>query len=180
MQKDASEGTVWHAQMAFPKSFGNVVNAKKAIEARGLNPLHYYLLTVLLGNRKQEIVDLTCSASDENVLPLPPLPNLNLSQGIGNYYVDLIIEEQLKSEGRKKRNEEIKSKQKNKQKKVEHLKKITKVCPPNWPPMITKLLMRLSKIWCLKEMLQLWPLRVQWNSGRRQQNPKKLRLERCT
>jgi hypothetical protein len=105
MQKDASEGTVWHAQMAFPKSFGNVVNAKKAIEARGLNPLHYYLLTVLLGNRKQEIIDLTCSASDENVLPLPPLPNLNLSQGIGNYYVDLIIEEQLKSEGRKKRNE---------------------------------------------------------------------------
>jgi hypothetical protein len=53
--------------------------------------------------------------------------NLNHFQGVGNYYVDLIIEEELKNEGRKKRNEEIKSEQKTKQQKVEQLKKITKV-----------------------------------------------------
>jgi hypothetical protein len=111
--------------MVFPKSFGNVVNAKKAIKARGWNPLNYYLLAVLPGERKQEPVDLTRPANDENVPPLPP--NLNISQGVGNYYVDLIIEEELKNEGRKKRNEEIKSEQKTKQQKVEQLKKFTKV-----------------------------------------------------
>jgi hypothetical protein len=88
--------------MAFSNSFGNSVNAKKAIEARGWNPLNYYLLTVLPGEKGREIVDLTCPAGNENVSPLPPLPNLNLSQGVGNYYVDLIIEEELKNEGRKK------------------------------------------------------------------------------
>ena len=55
------------------------------------------------------------------------LPRVNVAQGIGNYYVDLLIQEELKNEGRKKRNEEIKSEQKTKQLKVEHLKKITKV-----------------------------------------------------
>ncbi len=75
-----------------------------------------------------DVVDLTSHEHDkENVPPLPPLPKINVAQGVGNYYVDLIIEEQLKNEGRKKRNEEIKSKQKTKQQKVEHLKKITKV-----------------------------------------------------
>jgi hypothetical protein len=113
--------------MAFLKSFGNIVNAKKAIEARGWNPLNYYLLTVVPGD-KADVVDLTSREHDkENVLPLPPLPKINVAQEVGNYYVDLIIEEQLKNEGRKKRNEEIKSKQKTKQQKVEHLKKITKV-----------------------------------------------------
>ncbi len=58
---------------------------------------------------------------------MPPLPKINVAQGVGNYYIDLIIEEQLKNNGRKKRNEEIKSEQKTKQQKVEHLKKITKV-----------------------------------------------------
>jgi hypothetical protein len=89
--------------------------------------LNYYLLTVLPGERKQELFDLTHPDNDENVPPLPRLPSLNLSQGIGNYYVDLIIEQELKNEGRKKRNEEIKSEQKTKQQKVEQLKKITKV-----------------------------------------------------
>jgi hypothetical protein len=56
-----------------------------------------------------------------------PFQQINVAQGVGNYYVDLIIEEQLKNEGRKKRNEEIKSKQKTKEQKVEHLMKITKV-----------------------------------------------------
>jgi hypothetical protein len=62
--------------MAFPKSFGNVDNAKKAIKAPGWNPLNYYLLTVLPGERKQELVDLTRPDNDENVPPLPCLPNL--------------------------------------------------------------------------------------------------------
>jgi hypothetical protein len=46
---------------------------------------------------------------------------------MGSYYLDLLIEEEKKNEGRKKRKEEIKSKQKTKQQKVESLKKLTKV-----------------------------------------------------
>jgi len=50
-----------------------------------------------------------------------------LTKVIGSCYVDVLIEEELKNEGRKKRNQEIKSEQKTKQQKVESLKKITKV-----------------------------------------------------
>jgi hypothetical protein len=57
----------------------------------------------------------------------PPSKKLNVNQGIGSCYVDVLIEEELKNEGRKKRNQEIKSEQKTKQQKVESLKKITKV-----------------------------------------------------
>jgi hypothetical protein len=39
-----------------------------------------------------------------------PNQTSNLSKGIGYYYDDLIIEEKLKNEWRKKRNEKIKSK----------------------------------------------------------------------
>ncbi len=45
---------------------------------------------------------------------------------MGSYYLDLLIEEEKKNEGRKKRNKEIKSDQKTKQQKVESLKKLTK------------------------------------------------------
>jgi hypothetical protein len=41
--------------MAFPKSFGNSLNAKQAIAKRGWNHLNYYLLTVL--SRKDDVVD---------------------------------------------------------------------------------------------------------------------------
>jgi hypothetical protein len=111
------------------------------------------LLTALPGNRKQEIIDLNCPASDENVPPLPPLPNLNLSQGVGNYYVDLIIEEELKNEGRKKRNKEIKSEQKTKQQNIEHLKKITKVSSTQLASNNHYTLMTLCLIWSFREML---------------------------
>jgi hypothetical protein len=90
--------------------------AKKAIQDRGWNPLNYNLLT-FLPSKGDSFVDLTGKLQDkENAPQLPPLPKINVSQGFGSYYVD-----------RKKRNEEIKSEQKTKQEKVEHLKKITKV-----------------------------------------------------
>jgi hypothetical protein len=56
-----------------------------------------------------------------------PLKSSMLTKVIGSCYVDVLIEEELKNEGRKKRNQEIKSEQKTKQQKVESLKKITKV-----------------------------------------------------
>jgi len=112
---------------AFSRSFGNADAAKKAIQERGWNPLNYNLLTVL-PNKGDGVVDLTGKLQEkENVPQLPPLPKINVSHGVGSYYVDLLINEELKNEGRKKRNEEIKSEQKTKQQKVEHLKKITKV-----------------------------------------------------
>jgi hypothetical protein len=58
---------------------------------------------------------------------VPTYPNLNFSKGTGSYYLDKIIEEQKKDEGRKKRFEAIKSEQKTKQQKINHLKAITKV-----------------------------------------------------
>jgi hypothetical protein len=70
-----------------------------------------------------DAIDLT----DDKENDPPPLTKLNVNIGLGSYYVDLLIEEELKNEGRKKRNEEIKSEQKTKQQKVESLKKITKV-----------------------------------------------------
>ncbi len=139
--------------MAFPKSSGNIVNAKKAIEAQGWNPLNCYLLTVVPED-KADVVDLTsCEHDKENVPPLPPLPKLNIAQGVSNYYVDLIIEEQLKNEGRKKRNEEIKSKQKMKQQKVEHLKKITKVSSTQLASNNQYTLDETVQDWCLRELL---------------------------
>jgi hypothetical protein len=54
--------------MAFPKSFGNVINAKKAIEARGWNPLNYYLLTVVPGDNA-DVVDLTSHEHDKENVP---------------------------------------------------------------------------------------------------------------
>ncbi len=110
--------------MAFPKSFGNVLNAKRAIQKRGWNPLNYYLLTVL---PTQEVVDLTTGSQENKENDPPPLPKINLSNGVGSYYLDLLLEEEKKNEGRKKRNQEIKSEQKTKQQKIEALKKLTKV-----------------------------------------------------
>jgi hypothetical protein len=138
---------------AFSNSFAIAVSAKRAIKAWGWNPLNYYLLTVL-PSMKQDVVNLTDNnqQNKENVLPMPPLPSVNVSQGIGTYYIDLLIQEELKNEGRKKRNEEIKSEQKTKQQKVEHLKKLPRFLLPSWLCTIITLWMRLFEIWCLKEM----------------------------
>jgi hypothetical protein len=109
--------------MAFPKSFSNSFNAKQAIAKQGWNPLNYYLLTVL--PTKDDVVDLT-EAQDRENYP-PPAPKLNLNNGVGSYHLNLLIEEQKENEGRKKWNEEMKSKQKTKQQKADSLKKLTKV-----------------------------------------------------
>ena len=62
------------------------------------------MLTVIPGD-KEDVVDLTsCEHNKENVLPLPPLPKITVAQGVSNWYINLINEEQLKNEGRKKRN----------------------------------------------------------------------------
>jgi len=72
-----------------------------------------------------EVVDLVDCFEDKT--QVPTYPNLNFSKGTGSYYLDKIIEEQKKDEGRKKRFEAIKSEQKTKQQKINHLKAITKV-----------------------------------------------------
>jgi hypothetical protein len=66
------------------------------------------LLTVL---PCPDVIDLSGDATihdKENEAPL--LPKLNAAQGVSSYYVDLLlIEEEMKNEGRKKRNQEVKS-----------------------------------------------------------------------
>jgi len=54
-------------------------------------------------------------------------PLLNFSKGAGSYYLDKVIEEEKKDEGRKRSFEEIKNEQKTKQQKTNHLKTLTKV-----------------------------------------------------
>ncbi|MFN9982628.1 MAG: hypothetical protein ACK53Y_22055, partial [bacterium] len=48
--------------MAFPKSFGNQENARKAIASRGWNPLNYKILTTL---PEKEVYDLTTEVSGD-------------------------------------------------------------------------------------------------------------------
>jgi hypothetical protein len=69
---------------------------------------------------KKDAIDLT----DE---PFKPSCALNLSKGTSNHYLDLLIEEEIKNEGRKKKFEEMKKEQRTSQEKIEGLKKLTKV-----------------------------------------------------
>jgi hypothetical protein len=103
---------------AFPLSFDNQKSAIKAIAHRGWNPLNFNLLNVLPD--KNDVVDLTKE-------PLKPTHGLNISNGASNHYLVLLIEEEIKNEGRKKKFEEIKKEQMTGQKKIESLKKLTKV-----------------------------------------------------
>jgi hypothetical protein len=66
------------------------------------------------------------AASNEYMMP-PPLPHPNITAGIGSYYMDLIKEEEQKSEGRKQKFIKLKSEVKTREEKVEHFKKLTKV-----------------------------------------------------
>jgi len=99
---------------AFPLSFGNQKSAIKAIAHRGWNPLNLNRLTVLPD--KKDVVDL-------NNEPLKPTYGLNISNGNSSHYLDLLIEEKIKNEGRKKKFEEMKKEQKTSQQKIESLKK---------------------------------------------------------
>jgi len=70
---------------------------------------------------KKDVVDLTNE-------PLKPTYGLKLSNGASNHYLDLLIEEEIKNEGRKKNKcEEMKKEHKISQQKIENLKKLTKV-----------------------------------------------------
>jgi 4-alpha-glucanotransferase len=98
-------------------SFGNQGSAIRAISQRGWNPLNFNLLTVLPDTKN--VVDLTTT--------LKPSCPLNVSNGLSNNYLDLLIEEEIKNEGRKKKFEQLKKEQQTRAQKLENLKKLTKV-----------------------------------------------------
>ena len=112
--------------MAFEKSFGNQKNAMKAIADRGWNPLNYNILATYQEFQKKNTVDLTIEPTTTSSVTFA-LPKININQGIGSYYLDRLIEGEKKSEGRKRKFEEIKQEQKTKEMKIEHVKKLTKV-----------------------------------------------------
>jgi hypothetical protein len=101
---------------AFPWSFGNQGSASRAIAQRGWNPLNFNLLTVLPD--KKNVVDLTT---------IKPSCPLNILNGPSNCYLDLLIEEEIKNEGRKKKFKQHKKEQQTRAQKLENLKKLTKV-----------------------------------------------------
>jgi hypothetical protein len=59
----------------------------------------------------------------------PPKPTygLNISNGNSSHYLDLLIEEEMKNQGRKKKFEDMKKEQTTSQEKIESLKKLTEV-----------------------------------------------------
>ncbi len=107
---------------SFPQSFGNKKRVVKAVADRGWNPLNYNLLTVLPDAK--DVVDLTSKDTTGSVVAVPAL---NLTRGVGTYYLYMLIEEGKKDEGRQKKFEAIKKEQKTNKQKIENLKKITKV-----------------------------------------------------
>ena len=67
---------------------------------------------------------MTVASESEAVIHIP---RLNIENGVGSYYIDRLIEEEKKSMGRKNKFENLKSEQRTKQQKIEHIKKLTKV-----------------------------------------------------
>jgi hypothetical protein len=117
--------------VAFSKSFGKQKNAQKAIASRGWNPLNYNILTKLPA---QEIVDLTaadCAQMNGNSSTTTTSTNMalniNIRTGSGSFYLDKLIEEEKKGEGRKRKFEALKREQQTKEQKISHLKSLTKV-----------------------------------------------------
>jgi hypothetical protein len=117
--------------VAFSKSFGKQKNAQKAIASRGWNPLNYNVLTKLPA---QEIVDLTAAdcaqmngISSTTTTSTNMALNINIQTGSGSFYLNKLIEEEKKGEGRKRKFEALKREQQTKEQKISHLKSLTKV-----------------------------------------------------
>jgi hypothetical protein len=73
------------------------------------------------------------AASNESFMP-PPIPRPNITTGVGSYYMDLIIEDERKSEGRKQKFIKLKSEVKMREEKVEHFKNSQKSQALFWLP----------------------------------------------
>jgi hypothetical protein len=119
--------------VAFSKSFGKQKNAQKAIASRGWNPLNYNILTKLPAH---EIVDLTAadcaqmnsnSSTSTSTTSTNVALNINIRTGSGSFYLDKLIEEEKKGEGRKRKFEALKREQQTNEQKISHLKSLTKV-----------------------------------------------------
>ena len=93
----------------------------KAIADRGWNPLNYNILATYQYFEKENTVDLTIEPTSSTVTV--GIPKLKINQGVGSYYLDRLIEEEKKSEGRKRKFNEIKQEQKTKEMKIEYIKK---------------------------------------------------------
>ncbi len=89
----------------------------KAIADRGWNPLNYNILSTYQYFEKENTVDLTIEPTSSTVTV--GIPKLNINQGVGSCYLDRLIEEEKKSEGRKRKFNEIKQEQKMKEMKIE-------------------------------------------------------------
>ena len=85
-------------------------NAIKAIADRGWNPLNFNILTTLPAAAKN-VVDLTADGGSDIISTSNTtstsgfrisLPEVNIENGAGSYYLDRLIEEEKKSEGSKK------------------------------------------------------------------------------
>jgi hypothetical protein len=89
--------------MAFPTRFGNQENARKAIASRGWSPLYYKICTTL---PEKEVYDLTAEVSADKTGTATTITmhlSQNISCGAGSYYLDKLIEEEQKQEGRKRK-----------------------------------------------------------------------------
>jgi hypothetical protein len=60
------------------------------------------------------------------------VPAIYVDWGVRSYGIDHLTEEEKKSKGRKKKFVNLKSEQRTKQQKIEHIKKLTKFPLPPW------------------------------------------------
>jgi hypothetical protein len=100
---------------AFQVNFAIQKDVQKAIARRGWSPLNYKLL--------ENFQSPTGSAA----LCSSVTPSLNVTHGSASIYLDLLVEESKKDEGRKWWNEELKAMLKRKEQKLNHIKTIGKV-----------------------------------------------------
>jgi hypothetical protein len=109
-------------------SFDRKEWVQKAIAACGWNPLNYCLLDHP-GVKKAptDVVDLTINNNDDAAksIALPAQPNV--AGALGSYYIDKLIEEDKKNEGRQKKYKEEKDSIKTKEEKAEKVLQMAKV-----------------------------------------------------
>jgi hypothetical protein len=114
---------------AWEKSFNNRKNAVPVIAHHSWNPLNYDMLDCikLSGTASSNIIDLRAASKDDNKPTPLIIPRPNINGGIGSLFIEKILEEEWKSDGRMEKFKKMKTKMKTREEKVEQLRKLTEI-----------------------------------------------------
>ena len=107
--------------MAWKESFANVTNSQKAIRERGWGPLNYCLLDHPDLNQKLDIQPSTENNGNNNQSTI----NINTTGPLFQTYLDKIIDQEMKNQGRRLKYKEFKEENEHREVLLEKLKKLT-------------------------------------------------------